>query len=134
MILFHHRAVEARFAKTGCRGLNLRPFAQGYKQQKEAVNGRMKNHHVKMERFNSFSDGIFAVLITILVLDLRPPTSPTLNALLSHWPSWLSYAVSYLFVAIVWVSRGGHSELGGCFSTIVLFQKKAGVAVLGLLS
>jgi len=80
MILFHHRAVEARFAKTGYRGWILRPFEQGYEQQKEAVNGRIKNYHVKMEGFNSFSDGIVAVLFTILVLDLRSPTFPTSNA------------------------------------------------------
>ena len=65
----------------------------------------MKDHHAKIERFNSFSDGIFGVLITILVLDLRPPASPTFSALLSRWPTWLSYAVSYLFVAIVWVNH-----------------------------
>jgi TMEM175 potassium channel family protein len=65
----------------------------------------MKNQHAKIERFNAFSDGIFGVLITILVLDLRPPASPTFNALSSYWPSWLSYAVSYLFVAIVWVNH-----------------------------
>ncbi len=65
----------------------------------------MKEQHANIERFNSFSDGIFGVLITILVLDLRPPESPTFSALLSRWPTWLSYAVSYLFIAIVWVNH-----------------------------
>lgn len=54
------------------------------------------------ERLSAFSDGVFAVLITVLVLDLRPPELPTFKALLSLWPTWLSYAVSYLFIAIVW--------------------------------
>lgn len=54
------------------------------------------------ERLSAFSDGVFAVLITVLVLELRPPAHPTFAALLSLWPSWLSYAVSYLFIAIVW--------------------------------
>ncbi|SHH69671.1 TMEM175 family protein [Bradyrhizobium erythrophlei] len=54
------------------------------------------------ERLSAFSDGVFAVLITVLVLDLRPPELPTFRALLSLWPTWLSYAVSYLFIAIVW--------------------------------
>ena len=57
------------------------------------------------ERLNMFSDGVFAVLITVLVLELHPPEDPTFEALLSHWPSWLSYAVSYLFIAIVWANH-----------------------------
>jgi len=52
-----------------------------------------------------FSDGVFAVLITVLVLDLRPPELPTFKALLLLWPTWLSYAVSYLFIAIVWTNH-----------------------------
>jgi uncharacterized membrane protein len=57
------------------------------------------------ERISAFSDGVFAVLITVLVLDLRPPELPTFKALVSLWPTWLSYAVSYLFIAIVWVNH-----------------------------
>ena len=52
-----------------------------------------------------FSDGVFAVLITVLVLELRPPEFPTFRALFLLWPTWLSYAVSYLFIAIVWVNH-----------------------------
>jgi len=57
------------------------------------------------ERLNAFCDGVFAVLITVLVLDLRPPELPTFDALLTRWPSWLSYAVSYVFIAIVWANH-----------------------------
>jgi uncharacterized membrane protein len=57
------------------------------------------------ERLSVFSDGVFAVLITVLVLELRPPEAPTFEALLSLWPTWLSYAVSYLFIAIVWTNH-----------------------------
>jgi len=60
------------------------------------------------ERLTFFSDGVFAVLITVLVLELRPPAEPTYTALLALWPRWLSYAVSYLFIAIVW---GNHHYL-----------------------
>jgi uncharacterized membrane protein len=38
-------------------------------------------------------------------LELRPPEQPTFKALLSLWPTWLSYAVSYLFIAIVWTNH-----------------------------
>lgn len=57
------------------------------------------------ERLSGFSDGVFAVLITVLVLDLRPPAAPTYSAMLDLWPRWLSYAVSYLFIAIVWTNH-----------------------------
>jgi len=57
------------------------------------------------ERLSALSDGVFAVLMTVLVLDLRPPEHPTLSALLQLWPTWLSYAVSYLFIAIVWTNH-----------------------------
>lgn len=57
------------------------------------------------ERLSIFSDGVFAVLITVLVLELRPPESPTFKDLVSLWPTWLSYAVSYLFIAIVWTNH-----------------------------
>jgi uncharacterized membrane protein len=57
------------------------------------------------ERLSALSDGIFAVLITVLVLEMRPPSIPTFSAFLLLWPTWLSYAVSYLFIAIVWTNH-----------------------------
>ena len=63
------------------------------------------------ERLHAFSDAIFAVLITVLVLELRPPAIPTFRALLLLWPTWLSYGVSYLFIALVWTN---HHHLMRC--------------------
>ena len=48
---------------------------------------------------------MFAVLITLLVLELRPLEVPTFAALLALWHTWLSYAVSHLVIAIVWVNH-----------------------------
>jgi uncharacterized membrane protein len=53
----------------------------------------------------AFSDGVFAVIITILVLELKPPSAYGFSALLPLWPTGLSYVVSYLFIAIVWVNH-----------------------------
>jgi len=62
-------------------------------------------HKATPERLGAFSDGVFAVLITVLVLELRPPETPTFQALLGLWPTGLSYAVSYVFIAIVWINH-----------------------------
>jgi uncharacterized membrane protein len=62
-------------------------------------------HKSTPERLGAFSDGVFAVLITVLVLELRPPETPSFEALLALWPTGLSYAVSYVFIAIVWINH-----------------------------
>lgn len=62
-------------------------------------------HKATPERVSFFSDGVFAVLITVLVLELRPPEEPDFAALLALWHTWLSYAVSYVFIAIVWMNH-----------------------------
>jgi uncharacterized membrane protein len=61
------------------------------------------------ERLQSLSGGVFAVVITVLVLDLRAPDSATWSALGTIWPTAASYAVSYVFVAIAWIN--GHHLL-----------------------
>jgi uncharacterized membrane protein len=65
----------------------------------------MPDNRTTSERLATFSDAVFAVIITIMVLDLKPPAEPTLRALLPLWPTALSYAVSYLFIAIIWVNH-----------------------------
>ena len=57
------------------------------------------------ERLVAFSDGVFSVIITIMVLDLKPPAQAMLPALLPLWPTALSYAASYLFLAIIWINH-----------------------------
>lgn len=70
----------------------------------------MSQRKTTVERLGAFSDGVFAVIITIMVLELRPPAEPTFAALAPLWPTALSYAVSYLFIAIVWTNH--HHLLG----------------------
>jgi uncharacterized membrane protein len=68
----------------------------------------------KPDRVSLFSDGVFAVIITILVLELKIPDQATFGALLPLWPTALSYAVSYLFIAIVWINHHhlfGYAEI-----------------------
>jgi uncharacterized membrane protein len=63
-----------------------------------------------LDRVSLFTDAVFGVLITILVLEIRPPHDFGLESLLPLWPAVLSYVVSYLFIAIVWVNH--HHLLG----------------------
>src|ERR1700730_18522761 len=56
-------------------------------------------------RLEAFSDGVIAIIVTIMVLDLRAPAQPTLGALLRQSPIFLSYALSFLVVAIMWVNH-----------------------------
>jgi uncharacterized membrane protein len=53
-------------------------------------------------RLEAFSDGVIAVIITIMVLELRPPDGPTLAALKSLLPAFLSYVISFVFIGIYW--------------------------------
>ena len=53
-------------------------------------------------RLEAFSDGVFAIIITIMVLDLRAPASADPHALLPLRPIFLSYTLSFVFVAIYW--------------------------------
>src|SRR5262249_50841397 len=46
-----------------------------------------------------------AIIVTIMVLELRMPAEPTLNALLKVAPSLVSYELSFLIVAIMWVNH-----------------------------
>ena len=57
------------------------------------------------ERLNAFSDGVLAIIITIMVLELKVPETPGVEALLAQWPLFSSYALSYLMVAIYWVNH-----------------------------
>ena len=65
----------------------------------------MPQRKATIERLAAFSDAVFAVIITIMVLELRPPEHPTFAALLPLWPTALSYLVSYTFIAIVWLNH-----------------------------
>ncbi|MBV8530750.1 MAG: DUF1211 domain-containing protein [Candidatus Eremiobacteraeota bacterium] len=53
-------------------------------------------------RVEAFSDGVFAVIITIMVLELRPPAGTDLWSLLPVLPTVATYAVSFVFIGIYW--------------------------------
>ena len=53
-------------------------------------------------RFEAFSDGVLAIIITIMVLELKVPHGDTLAALAQQWPVFVSYLLSFVYVGIYW--------------------------------
>ena len=58
-------------------------------------------------RLEAFSDGVFAIAITLLVLEIKVPLSDLAlgNELLKLWPSYLAYAVSFIVIGSIWVNH-----------------------------
>jgi uncharacterized membrane protein len=59
-------------------------------------------------RLEAFSDGVFAVAITLLVIDLAIPEPGHValgRQLARHWPSFAAYGVSFLTIGIIWVNH-----------------------------
>ena len=58
-------------------------------------------------RVEAFSDGVFAIAITLLILEIHVPgdTSHLLDELLQLWPSYLAYVVTFLLIGLVWANH-----------------------------
>lgn len=56
-------------------------------------------------RLAAYSDAVFAVIVTVMVLELKAPDEPSFSAIWPLWPTAISYAVSYLFLAIIWMNH-----------------------------
>ncbi len=59
-------------------------------------------------RLEAFSDGVIAIIITIMVLELHVPHEPSWAALCARWPVFLGYVASFFFVGVYW---GNHHHL-----------------------
>ncbi len=57
---------------------------------------------MQTNRLEAFSDGVLAIIITITVLELRPPAETTFAALRHELPVFLSYALSFVYLGIYW--------------------------------
>lgn len=53
-------------------------------------------------RLEAFSDGVLAIIITIMVLEMEVPHQATLSALAGLWPVFLSYVLSFIYIGIYW--------------------------------
>ncbi|HXA01105.1 MAG TPA: TMEM175 family protein [Cytophagaceae bacterium] len=72
-----------------------------------------KNHQYNQEeretrRIEAFSDGVFAIAVTLLVLDIKVPDTKQgmlMTGLLNQWSEYLSYVTSFLVIGIIWTNH-----------------------------
>src|SRR5215471_19144989 len=65
----------------------------------------MRQEKVTADRLAAYSDAVFAVIVTIMVLELKAPEQASFSDLWPLWPTVISYALSYLFIAIIWINH-----------------------------
>ena len=78
---------------------------------------------LRLARMEAFSDGVFAIAITLLVLEISlPPGSEEhlLLAFLSQWPSYLAYIVSFATIGAIWLGHNGITHYMHSASTMFL--------------
>ena len=66
-------------------------------------------HSLPLDRFNAFSDGVFAIAITLLAIEIAVPPEgvPLLTALREMWPEFLGYYISFAFIGGIWITHSG---------------------------
>src|SRR5207245_4019328 len=79
-----------------------------------AVPGLGQTVAVRTSRLEAFSDGVFAIAATLLVLELRVPAGEgdLVRALIGLWPAYAAYLISFLTIGIIWVNH--HTLLEHC--------------------
>lgn len=68
---------------------------------------------LRTNRFEAFSDGVFAIAITILVLELGVPEGAIehpVQSLLDQWPTYLAYVISFASVGAIWLEHNAITE------------------------
>jgi len=70
---------------------------------------------VNKNRLESFSDGVIAIILTIMVLEIKVPKEPTLAGLGHYWPVYVAYLLSFGNVFMMWVA---HHDIVGALRTV----------------
>ena len=75
----------------------------------EDAGGERDSRSLPLDRFNAFSDGVFAIAITLLVLEISVPGASVsvLPALRAQWPEFLGYFISFAFIGGIWIAHSG---------------------------
>jgi uncharacterized membrane protein len=61
-------------------------------------------------RLETFSDGVFAIAATLLILDVHRASGSVAHGLVHAWPAYVAYAISFLTIGIIWVNH--HTVMG----------------------
>lgn len=71
---------------------------------------------IGLDRFNAFTDGVYAIAITLLVLELTVPTGSEslLTALAEQWQEFLGYLISFAFIGGSWLTHARMTKLMRC--------------------
>ena len=62
---------------------------------------------VTTNRLEAFSDGVFAIAATLLILNVVEPAGPLGQGLLHIWASYVAYAVSFITIGVIWINHHG---------------------------
>jgi len=87
-------------------GNRLLSFVGVLKRRREFVHKTPYNPHMEKSRLEAFSDGVFAIVITLLILDIRFPEveySQFTETLISVLPRILAYVMSFIIIGLYWV-------------------------------
>jgi TMEM175 potassium channel family protein len=76
---------------------------------------------MKTNRIEAFSDGVMAILITIMVLELKAPHDPTPASLAKMWPTFFAYVLSFIIIAIYWVNHHHLIHLVSRVDSVILW-------------
>jgi uncharacterized membrane protein len=78
---------------------------------------------VTTARLETFSDGVFAIAATLLILNVTVSGAPLGSALVHAWPSYAAYAVSFLTIGIMWANHHGvFSQIGKVDRTFLMIN------------
>src|ERR1700704_1633999 len=82
------------------------PHASTFKLPKVSSSNSSSGPHEVMStsRLEAFSDGVFAIAATLLILNVVEPGGPLGQALLRIWPSYVAYAVSFVTIGVLWIN------------------------------
>ena len=77
-------------------------------------------------RVEAFSDGVFAIAITLLILEIKvpsPSSGPLAPQLIRQWPSYVSFVISFAFIGIMWMNHHRlFTHINRCDDLLLVFN------------